>query len=92
MAQRYELEDEDQALVGQCLDWLSMMAETQIDDASRDGMIAVIKLVALRTGIPFEIVEETQLEDGSFHVEVKTVTDELGDEDDSGEEDPTTVH
>ena len=76
---KYTIDDEDAAILGQCLDWISMMSEMQIDDASREGMIAVIKIMAMRFGIPFQEVEETQLEDGSFHVEVKDV--DLDDED-----------
>jgi len=93
MAQRYELEEEDAAILGQCLEWLSMLAEIQIDDDNRDGVLAVIKLMAIRFGIPYQEIEETQLEDGSFHVEVKTVTeDEDNDEDSGSDTDPTIVH
>lgn len=92
MASKYELEEEDAAILGQCLDWLSMMAEMQIDDTSRNGVIAVIKLMAIRFGIPFEEVEETQLEDGSFHVEVHTVTDEEDSSTNNDEDEDPVVH
>lgn len=89
---KYQIDEEDQAILGQCLDWISMMSELQIDDDSRDGMIAVIKVMAMRFGIPFQEVEETELADGSFHVEVKTVTDEEQADVPDEDEDPKIVH